>query len=134
MKMRLLILFLIGFTLAFGVVVVPAGICPGERDILLSCFDQVLNVNFSGGSNVTTTELDAFFTAGYSPQGCLPKESQYQETYNTTTVFSQCDVNMDGVLNLDDWNAADACLQSQGSRLYVCRMCYQCGWSGPVPP
>jgi hypothetical protein len=128
MKLILLLFGLVLFSFVVQGTIAPPKACPGQREDLLSCF-QMLDIG--SGGNITIADLDVFFTAGYAPEGCLPQQSEFQDSYNSSVVMQLCDVDANDVLDMADWNSADGCLYNEGSRAYVCRMCYMCGWPGP---
>ena len=106
---------------------VPAGVCPGDRDNLLPCFDQLIDTDHNG--NITAAELDAAFIAHAA---CLPQNTEWTDTFNTAFVLAQCDKTGSGYLNATDWNDPDACLTDPATIDYVCRLCYTCGYTGVV--
>lgn len=130
--MKLLFTFLI--FCVFGVVLVstqtptvPAGVCPGQRDDLLDCFDQLIDTDHNG--NITAAELDAAFIAHAN---CLPNNTDWTSTFNTAFVLERCDKTGSGYLNATDWTDPNACLTDPISIEYVCRACYMCGYSPVV--
>lgn len=103
---------------------IPAGACPGLRDNLLDCFDQLIDTDHNG--NITAAELDAAFIAHAD---CLPSNTTWTDTFNTAFVLAQCDTTGSGYLNSTDWNDPNACLTDPNSIEYVCRACYMCGYT-----
>lgn len=114
--------------LFFFVCVAWAGIveftsCPvPTRDNLLYCIEQ-MDADESGSINAT--EIDSFF-ANYV--ACLPSPN-----IDGATVISICDVvGGDSALTLADWNAANSCIQSYNTRLFLCGFCLKCGILSPI--
>jgi len=122
---RLFVLLVISAFCVFGglATVVPPGACPGDRESLLQCFDQLLDLNHDG--NLTVTELDAGF-ANFT--AILPSQTAFTDQYNSTFIMNACDIDQDGILSPADWSHADACLQWAPSVDYICRLCYIAGW------
>lgn len=130
MKLCILLIVLLGLSgwaTATGLVV-PAGYCPGTRDLLLTCFDNCL-VGYAANGNST---LDDFNQTLINFAAYLPDNSTFTDTYTAQALFDLCDVVDDDVLDLDDWNSTSSCLRSLASRDYVCRLCYQANCFGVV--
>ena len=116
MKYLIVLVLLIGLSLA---VTVPHGACPGERDNLLECFDQLIDTDHDG--NITVAELDTMLG-----ESCLSHINT--EYHNSTFIMNACDTDANNMLNAADWNHADACLAQPEFIDFVCRACYVCGF------
>jgi len=123
MKFLILLIFVFAFTMQ-QTPTVPAGVCPGPRDNLLACFDQLIDTDHNG--NITAAELDAAFIAHAD---CMPSNTTWTDTFNTAFVLAQCDTTGSGYLNSTDWNDPNACLTDPNSIDFVCRLCYTCGYA-----
>ena len=86
------------------------------RDSLLPCFSSLIDTNSDGKLN--HTEVLNFL------------ESQNMTTVVQNVIMSVCDTNGDSLLDLVDWNATNACVQS---RPIIARVCYACANAGWVP-
>lgn len=74
-----------------------------NRDSLLDCFSKHVDTNHDG--NITYSEVSAV---------------------TDPIFFSMCDINMDGVLNMLDWDTPiSCCLKQDRSCIYkVCNQCF----------
>ena len=108
---------------------VPSGACPCPRDDLEDCATTLLDGNEDG--IIDAAEIDAFITEQSTTSGCLPAHEEFRQAYNSTRIISYCDAAGGGDLRHDDFVHADACLKEPMFQLYVCRLCYMCGWTGP---
>jgi hypothetical protein len=101
---------------------VPPGMCPGNRDDLLSCFSELADANKDG--NITKAEIADMYV---QKKACFPVQQQtFFDFFTPDYIMNNCDVNGDGVLNLVDWNDANACARSRNYVNYLCRLCYTC--------
>jgi len=79
-----------------------------NRDLLLDCFSKHIDTNHDG--NLTRAEVD------------VVRKSSF---------FSFCDVNMDRVLNLYDWNDPEGCCKFNPCISNVCEICIKkFNWTG----
>jgi len=95
-----------------------------DRDVLLVCFDQLVDTNHDG--TITTTELNTII----SNTTCFNQGPHFQELVNGTVIMNMCDTNLDGVLTLVDWNhSTKACGRTHTSIKYMYDQCIKCGWN-----
>lgn len=87
-----------------------------NRTLLLSCFS---NFDANNDGNLSINEIDAGFTAVNFNYPLLTSQQ----------LFDLCDVNMDGVLNMLDWNRYNSCCKDLISITYTCNVCYRTGWT-----
>lgn len=73
-----------------------------SRDALLDCFSKHVDTNHDG--NITYAEVSAVTEPFF---------------------FPYCDINMDGVLNIVDWNTPVSCCQ-EIDRLCIYKVCNEC--------
>lgn len=90
-----MLILLLLFAFAYG------GRCENmARNELLNCFSQKVDLNHDG--NITRAEIPSITKPWF---------------------FDICDLNHDGVLNLEDWNHPDACCQTRECIKKVCIIC-----------
>jgi len=83
------------------------------RDQLLDCFTTLVDTNHD--NILSSDEIGTFLTANNIPA--------------QTVLMRICDVNHDGSLTMDDWNAPGSCAQSQPIITRACYICVRAGWS-----
>lgn len=94
-------LFFIGF--AFGI-----NCWTINRELLLDCFSKHIDANHDG--NITRAEVDAVTNSRF---------------------FSLCDLNMDHVLNIYDWDHPAGCCKVHPCISNVCETCAKnFNWTG----
>ena len=93
MKLFILLSILIGFTLA------AVGHFPTKAQ-LLPCITAKFDLNSDG--TVTAAEIDTAFSGLVIDDGFMPPK--YWR--NSTHIINVADTNADGVLTIEDWNAA----------------------------
>jgi hypothetical protein len=128
--MKLLLFLLFAACVVQGVVVAP-GSCPMGRNDIKDCVVALLDVDPTDAT-ITAEEIDDFLVAQATAEGCLPNQDEFKNTYNSTGILTLCDADESGDLTNDDFVHADACLKNELVLLYMCRLCYMCGWSGPA--
>jgi hypothetical protein len=81
-------------------------------------------IDLDGNGNITLTELNTTIAQN---KPCFPTQRpEYFAMYTPEMIMQQCDANGDGVLNMADWTHENACLKSERSINYMCRLCYVC--------
>ena len=117
--MKVFVFILILFAASYAVIV-PAHICPGTRDSLLPCFNNLIDLDNDG--KITTAELDTMYVSNAAML------SKYQGRYSSSEIMRRCDTDSNGWLDIVDWNSNKSCLLSENDkeRDFVCRLCYMC--------
>jgi len=82
------------------------------RENLLACIKSILDTN--GDGNITSQEITNAFSTTLSNQTTF---SFLSDGINATFIMSHCDTNLDGILNLDDWNSPDFCFKDRNLAL-----------------
>lgn len=91
-----------------------------DRNSLLSCFTQ-FDTNSDG--NISILEMQYIYNVtNFINFGMLTPEF----------ALEICDVNMDGVLNILDWNRYNSCCKSKHSIYWTCNICIKAGWTIPT--
>ena len=96
--------------------------CLGSRDLLIRCFQQLIDTNRD--NILTIRELDEFLSnrAGECgvPAGVLAHLSG-------KLILNTCDLNGDGRLSMIDWSQQHACLTTGVGRVrFFSKMCEKC--------
>ncbi len=89
-----------------------------SRNLLLECFSSLVDIDHN---NVLSVAEIASFLTGNNITG------------SENTLMQLCDTNADGSLDMTDWNAPNACAQSQPFIRRICNICIRAGWSKSEP-
>ncbi len=84
-----------------------------HRNDLLDCFLTIIDKN--GDGQLNATEIDIFVIPLALPV--------------RPVIMYECDINHDGVLDMSDWTAPNACAQDRPTITRVCHYCAISGWS-----
>ena len=131
MKLTLILIVFVALSyVAANKRTIPPGGCPRPRSELKACFAELLDTDHN--NIIGETEIQAFLDVQtVAGTGCLGDRSDaFKEKYTAQYVLISCDVDHDGVINASDWDSPNGCDNNPVMAMWLCKLCYMCGWSG----